>query len=564
MRIFVIPISVLLLCSLIVIGGCSSSNTPAPSTTTQTAPAVSSTTVTTAAPITSAPSTTKPAVTAPVVPTSTATVSTPTGTAAIKRGGILRVIQESGPGTPIGTPFAAAGPTANSQQLVTEALFREDADGSINPRIALSMDIAPDGSSITVHLRKGVKFQDGTDLNAQAVKWDYDMVKSTGMFGTVSDYWKSVDVIDDTTLKINYTSWQNTDIKSLGENFGFFVSPTAYQKNGIDWMRLNLVGSGPFKMVDFQRDVVFNTAKFDQYWDTGKPYLDGVQYLFVADPLTRQLLFQSGGADILYMSAGGKTTSDLQNAGFTVVHKSTQPYVLAPDGNNADSPWSNVKVRQAAEYAIDKVSLASALGYGFKTPAYQLPTPSSTVYEANYAGRKYDVAKAKQLMTDAGFANGFKTTIILNPSAGERDVAVAVQSYLSKIGITADLEFPTASKYNDYVTIGWKNGLIMTGEGEWPNYNSVWGFYFDKNSNFFRSVYKPAELQKLIDTSLASIKPDKTLTLNVVHYLSDNAVVLPLFYIEASYVLQPYVKDGGFLERMFPIYWRPEQTWMNK
>jgi hypothetical protein len=143
-------------------------------------------------------------------------------------------------------------------------------------------------------------------------------------------------------------------------------------------------------------------------------------------------------------------------------------------------------------------------------------------------------------------------------------VVVAIQSYLSKIGIQASLEFPTASKYNDYVTLGWKNGLIMSGEGEWPNYNSVWGFYFDKNSNFFHSVYKPAELQKLIDTSLASIQPDKALTQNVVHFLYDNAVVLPIYYIEASYVIQPYVKDGGFLNRMFPIYWRPEQTWISK
>jgi peptide/nickel transport system substrate-binding protein len=267
---------------------------------------------------------------------------------------------------------------------------------------------------------------------------------------------------------------------------------------------------------------------------------------------------------VMYLSAGGKTTQDLQNAGFNVIHRPTQPYVLAPDGANPDSPWSNVKVRQAAEYAIDKEAMAKTLGYGFKTPAYQLPTPTSNVYEADFAGRKYDVAKAKQLMSEAGYANGFKTTLIINPTAGERDVAVAVQSYLSKIGITAELEFPTASKYNDYATQGWKNGVILSGEGEWPNYNSVWGFYFDKNSNFFRSIYKPPELQKLIDTSLASIQPDKKLTLDVVHFLYDNAVVMPIYYIEASYVTQPYVKDGGFLTRMFPIYWRPEQTWMSK
>jgi peptide/nickel transport system substrate-binding protein len=551
----------ILLVISMVITACSSAatTTNAPPTTAPTTSAAP----TSSSPVTSKPATTTPAVTTPVIPTPSGTPTATSG--AQKKGGILRVIQESGPGTPIGTPFGAAGPTANSQQLATEALFREDGDGSINPRLALSMVIAPDGSSITVNLRKGVKFHDGTDFNAQAVKWDYDMVKTTGMFGTVSDYWKSIDVVDDYTVKINYTSWQNTDIKSLGENFGFFVSPTAFQKNGLQWMQNNLIGSGPFKMVDFQRDVVFNVSRFDNYWDTGKPYLDGIQYLYVADALTRQALFQSGGADVLYLSAGGKTTQDLQNAGFTVVHKPTQPYVLAPDGNNADSPWSKIQVRQAAEYAIDKQAVASALGYGFLTPANQLPTPSSTVYEADYAGRKYDLAKAKQLMIDGGYANGFKTTIIVNPTAANRDIALAIQNYLSKIGITADLEFPTSSKYNDYVSIsGWKNGLILTGEGEWPNYNSVWGFYFDKNSNFYRSVYKPAALQKLIDTSLASIQPDKKLTLDVVHFLADNAVVLPIVYIEASYAIQPYVKDGGFLTRMFPIYWRPENAWMNK
>src|ERR1035437_6549804 len=349
------------------------------------------------------------------VPKATVTATaTPTATVTPKYGGQLKVIYATGPGTSIGMPQEAVGGTVATEQLSLETLFREDIDGSLNPLLATSMDVAPDGSSITIHLRQGVKFQDGSDWNAQALKWNWDQVKSIGMNANVSDYWKSVQVIDDYTFKVNYTVWQNVALKSLGENWTYIVSPTAFTKNGIDWMRQNMVGTGPFQQKSYQRDVQYDSTKFAQYWQTGKPYLDGVQLLYVADEMTRIALFESGGADAL-VGVPDSLHSNLAAQGYNVLHQPTGNLSLVPDSNNADSPWSNLKVRQAAEYAIDKTSLTSVQGHGFMTPSYQLPTPYATVYDKNFSGdKKYDVAKAKQLLIDAGYPNGFKTTIILD------------------------------------------------------------------------------------------------------------------------------------------------------
>jgi ABC-type oligopeptide transport system substrate-binding subunit len=114
-----------------------------------------------------------------------------------------------------------------------------------------------------------------------------------------TNFWQSVDVIDNNTVKISFPFWRNTWLRGFSENVAFISSPTAYQKNGIDWVRLNMVGTGPFNQTSYQRDVTLQTLKNPNYWDTGYPYLNGVNVLYVADQLTRDALFKSGGADLM-------------------------------------------------------------------------------------------------------------------------------------------------------------------------------------------------------------------------------------------------------------------------
>jgi peptide/nickel transport system substrate-binding protein len=104
--------------------------------------------------------------------------------------------------------------------------------------------------------------------------------------------------------------------------------------------------------------------------------------------------------------------SEPATAGYKIISQTAGAQALIPDSANADSPWSKLKVREAAEYAMDREAIARTFGYGYWKAAYQAPSPEAPAYVASIPGRKYDTAKAKQLLTEAGYPNGFKTKLI--------------------------------------------------------------------------------------------------------------------------------------------------------
>jgi peptide/nickel transport system substrate-binding protein len=145
--------------------------------------------------------------------------------------------------------------------------------------MASSYDIAPDKLSVTFHLRKGIKFHDGTELNAEAVKFSYDAQIENNKV----PFWESVEDIDEYTVKVNFKSWNNVIISTFGDTgTGMIVSPTAVKENGLEWAKLNPVGTGPFKFESYVQDSKMILTKNDDYWEEGQPYLDGIEYYFSA------------------------------------------------------------------------------------------------------------------------------------------------------------------------------------------------------------------------------------------------------------------------------------------
>jgi peptide/nickel transport system substrate-binding protein len=458
-----------------------------------------------------------------------------------------------------------AGSAVSTMQVVMEYPLQEDLNGDIRPNLASSYDLVsdPNSPSITLHLRKGVKFQDGTDFNAQAVKWNFDQVKASLLNASTTVYWKSIDIVDDYTVKVTLTQWQNRQLRSFANPSSIICSPTAFQKNGIDWMRWHMVGTGAFTQTDFQRDVSLTTAKNPNYWDPGKPYLDGFQLVYVSDELTRLALFKSGGADVLDLAGNARAASDLQNSGYQILARPSGTDMLIPDSANADSPWSNIKVRQAAEYAVDKETLVKALGFGFQQAAYEMPSPDSKAYITNLAGRKYDVAKAKQLLTEAGYANGFKTKIIAATTAN-RDIVVALQSYLSKAGIQADLEFADASKFQAYQTGTWSNGLIYTNIIHYPNYNAVLAQWFGVPSSWFKSMKRPDGWDGIVNATLTSLNQEPVLMQKAVQALYDDTTTIPLDYGTSLWATTNRVHDSGVGTRGSSTQWNSQNAWLSK
>ena len=334
----------------LLIVGCSSNTTTAPAST----PASQTTSAaTTAPPKTTAATSTPASATATSVPPSVSPAAPASpSTAAIKKGGTLKIIVATSPSGLGYVPDILKPEAVAMASPAAETLFRMDKNGQTQPWLAADhLKYESATNSYTLTIKKGIKFQDGTNFNAEAVKWNIDV--SIGKRTDVKNV-KSVDVVDPYTVRINLSTFDNTVETQLARYCGLMFSPTYFQKNGQEGTKNYPVGTGPFKFVSFTRDVNLKYTRWDGYWQTGKPYLDGIEFVFVADPVVRLASFQAGEADVL-TGVEAKDAKKMEASGkYTFNACMGTLWGLAGDGSHETSPFAKIEVRQAVEYAINR------------------------------------------------------------------------------------------------------------------------------------------------------------------------------------------------------------------
>ena len=243
-------------------------------------------------------------------------------------GGVLKIIDLAEGAQPIGAPWMVRGIDSKLQKPVVESFIRETVSGNYKPWLATSWKIDQANNTITLFLRKGVKFHDGTDFNAQAAKWTIDKaIEAKQVKGFLS-----ADVVDDYTVRINVQKYQNNLLNLLASSMCNPVSPTAYEKNGEEWAKWHPVGTGPFKFVSFERGDKLTYTRWDGYWRKGEPYLDGIEYLFIRDPMTQQAAMRARGderVDVLSITSGEQAAM-MQAQGFNVIKMPVGPVSLIP------------------------------------------------------------------------------------------------------------------------------------------------------------------------------------------------------------------------------------------
>ena len=538
-----------------VITGCQASTTAIPTSTTLSIPSTSP--ETSVVPTTSIP---KPAATTAVAATTTAAASPAENKATAIYGGMVTVIDPSTVGGPLGLPWLNRLNYVGTQ-LCHESIMSTLSDASMLPKLASSWDVIsdPDNPSFTFHLQKGVKFHDGSDWNAQAFVWNMKKFAEGGVLVS-SRYIKSYDIIDEYTVKFPLTQWRNSLLPSF--EMAPMESPTAYEKNGEDWMRNNMVGTGPFKLTEFSRDVVFGTVKNNNYWQQGRPYLDQVKYLAVADELTRLALFKSGTGEILNLNKNARVAADLKGQGYQIFTQPAGVVTLMPDSANADSAWSNLKVRQAAELALDREALAKAFGYGINHAAYQWYPEGTLSYIPSLTARKYDVAKAKQLLAEAGYPNGFKTRIISDGTISS-DVVVSMQYYLNVIGIKAELEFPQAASFNEISFGSWNNALLCTTMR--TGANPTQGISFTSPPRVqFKSNKNPDDWATLYNKLMTTPTLDQNVLWEAFTAFYDDITIIPVLYVSDIFAVSDNLQDHGIGTRSSSTGWTFWDAWLKK
>jgi len=480
-----------------------------------------------------------------------------------QRGGILKVIDVAEGAQPIGCPWEVRGIDSKLMKPVIESLIREDVNGKYYPWLATKWKIDAANNNVVLTLRKGVKFHDGTDFNAKAVKWVIEnSIAAKQLKGFVG-----VDVIDDYTVRVNVEKWQNNYLNLIASSPCNPVSPTAFEKKGKEWAMWNPVGTGPFKFVSYERGSRLAFTRWEGYWQKGLPYLDGIEYLFIRDPMTQQAAMRASGSEKVQVLCvtSGEEAAMLKAQGFEVLTMSIGPISLIPDSKNDDSPLSKLKVRQAVSYAINREAIVKARGFGFWKAANQIPFPGQLGFVKNLELGQYDPKKAKQLLTEAGYPNGFKIKIIVMPAMVDRDAMVAVQRFLGEIGIQVELEFPdgggfTALRWKD----GWKNGFMAQHTRMLATTNITYTFYWQTVTGQWPSLKRPANLVEKIDASLATVNPEEKKMQELTKIQADDAMIIPLYYVYEMYVVQKNVHDTGYCEWSASTVNTPEVTWLGK
>ena len=500
--------------------------------------------------------TTKP----PATQTQGTTSATPS-----KYGGILKIIVRSQVSI-IGLSWEGSGGAPHRMvEPVYEFLLRYDQNYNYFPRLADSWEISPDGKSITFHLHPGIKFSDGMPFNAAAVKANLELYAPNNVRTPSLKKIVSYDLIDDLTIRLNLSAYDSTLLIDLGDGPGMMASPAAIAKQTTpeNMAKDHLVGTGPFVLSSFEKNQNIKYVKNPNYWQSGKPYLDRIEFYMVTDPVTSIMSFKKGEAQVIF----GITPTEAKDlkSGYNIVTTDIKPIVvLLPDGKNPDSPWYNKKVREALEYAIDKPSLATSIGEGYYEAVSQFATSNSVFFNPAATIRNYDPSKARQLLAEAGFPNGFKTKIYALTTY-DKDILVAIQTYLKEIGIDAELELGDSARVTDWQNNGWKNGIFVPTYPIIPNIRSL-SFRLAGGYNVSTSLYSTPEWQAKVDATVSQPDEQKQLSQfkELIKILNDEAACISLFTKPDISALDKSVQDLKWTQGGHPRFYEPQDAWLKK
>jgi peptide/nickel transport system substrate-binding protein len=328
-------------------------------------------------------------------------------------------------------------------------------DTEVNPGLAEDWEISDDGLTYTFFLRQGVKFHDGTDFNADAVVYNFERwMNGTkdkfyyyasmfgGFKGDEGHVIEEVKAVDEYTVEFKLKRPQAPFLKNLAMSPFGIASPAALEEYGEKFTE-NPVGTGPFKFVEWKRNDKIVLEKNENYWKEGYPKLDGIIFKSIPENSARLNALMTGEIDL----ADGINPTDVPQIesnpnlqlfkrpsmnvgylGFTVTRK----------------PFDNPLVRQALNHAIDRQAIIDAFYAGMAEPAKNPMPPVIPGYNDEIEPYEYDLEKAKKLLEEAGYPDGFEMELWAMPvprpyMPDGQKVAEVIQASFEKIGVKAKI-----------------------------------------------------------------------------------------------------------------------------
>ena len=387
----------------------------------------------------------------------------------------------------------------------------------LEPELAESWEVAPDGMSVVFHLRKGATFHDGSPVTAEDVKWSFERALAMGGFPTFQMKAGSVEkpeqfeVVDAQTFRLKFLRKDKMTLPDLAVPVASIYNAklakqhaTADDPWAANWLKTNAAGGGAYKVASWKpgQEIVYD--RFDAWKNGPLPKLKRVIQRDVPSAGNRRALLARGDIDITFELPPKDFNEMAQEKGNVKVESTPIENSMWYLGmNNAKPPFDNLKVRQAVASVVPYDKIMQNAFYGRGVPLFG----GSGVKDGSWmqpTAFKTDLAKARQLMKEAGYENGFETTISfdLGTATVSEPAVILIQEALAQIGIKAGIEKVPGSNWRAAITKK-DMPMIFNRFGGWLNYPEYFFFwaYHGQNAVFNTMGYQNEKLDKLVEAA---------------------------------------------------------------
>lgn len=455
---------------------------------------------------------------------------------------------------------------------VHNGLVTLDKDLNIVPDVAKSWEVSADGLTYTFSLHPGARFHDGTDLDAEAVKWNFEDYlnpkRGSGMRAYFTDI-DRVEAVDKHTVRIILKEPNHFFLTILaGYRTGFLmISPTAFTKAGPDDYRKHPVGAGPFKFQEWVPNDHVTLVRNEHYWKPGLPYLDKVVFRILTDPMTQVSALRAGEVDLINSLSPELVRVVERDRNLTVLTgPETTPMVAIL--NVSKPPFDDLRVRKAIGcYGIDRIEIVQKALMGLATPMVGFAGPGVKGYVDLTRMCPYNPEQARALLKEAGYdeKNPLRFSITTNPEkAVFANIATLLKSQYAKLGVEVKVDV------KDKVT--WMAEMVGKLRCTWDqSVEDLLALITTHNNNFLNETTSSWNISCHKDTNVdayyhrlklaASADDRQKLSEELLRYVGENMYWVSVSGSPHYKVHRKLVKDFHFqAEFKFLL----EQVWLDK
>lgn len=385
-------------------------------------------------------------------------------------------------------------------QLYSSLTRFDPKTGDIVADLATTWNLSPDGLTLSMRLRPGVKFADGKALKAEDVV--YSLTTAAGTLSTKTapllTSLSSVDVAGDDGVSIHLKARTRSILGDLAQ---IFIVPAGFTD-----YNTHPIGTGPFQFESWQHNQSLTLTKNPNYWATGKPYLDRVVFTVVPDPSTRVLQLINGEVQMIAPTAPFAQVQQLKSAGLNLALPNQVGGYYDVRINTRIQPWDNKSVRQALSYAIDRQAIEDSLLGTAIVSSNPIPETSTLFDKSAASYNQQDIAKAKSLLKAAGYPNGVEANMIALCSAGldYKNVAQVIATSAKDAGFDISLQCVETTAFTEM--LGERNFTLgSAGGATTPDpLNSVFKAWFDQNADAIGWLPNHPEVRDLYTRAIAA------------------------------------------------------------